>query len=41
VEKHGRTIEATVDDGSLIPRMRFACWITKVTDTPSKYVDNT
>ena len=25
-------------DDSIIRRMRFACWITKATDTPSEYV---
>jgi len=31
VEKSGRTRQVT--DGSIIRRMRFACWITKATDT--------
>jgi hypothetical protein len=36
VEKHG-TAEQTTDD-NIIRRMRFACWITKATDTHSEYV---
>jgi hypothetical protein len=31
VEKYGRVREA-IDD-NIIRRMRFACWITKATDT--------
>jgi hypothetical protein len=31
VEKYGRTGQATNND--IIRRMRFACWITKVTNT--------
>ena len=34
VEKHGRARQAT--DGSIIRRMRLACWITKATDTHSE-----
>jgi hypothetical protein len=33
VEKYGRTRQAT--DDNIIQRMRFACWITKATDTHS------
>ena len=33
--KYGTAREAT--DGHIIRRMRFACWITKVTDTHSEY----
>jgi hypothetical protein len=36
VEKYGRAAQAT--DGNIIRRMRFACWITKATDTHSEYV---
>jgi hypothetical protein len=36
VEKCGRARQAT--DGNIIRRMRFACWITKATDTYSAYV---
>jgi hypothetical protein len=36
VEKYGRTRQAT--DDNIIRRMRFACWITKATDTYSEYV---
>jgi hypothetical protein len=36
VEKYGRDRQAT--DDNIIRRMRFACWITKATDTPSEYV---
>ena len=36
VEKYGRARQATDDD--MIRRMRFACWITKATDTHSEYV---
>jgi hypothetical protein len=35
VEKYGRARQATDD---IIWRMRFACWITKATDTHSEYV---
>ena len=31
MEKYGRAGQAT--DGSIIRRMRFACWITKGTNT--------
>jgi hypothetical protein len=34
--KYGRTRQAT--DDNIIRRMRFACWITKATDTHSEYV---
>ena len=36
VEKYGRDGHAR--DDNIIRRMRFACWITKATDTPSEYV---
>jgi hypothetical protein len=36
VEKYGRARQAT--DDNIIRRMRFACWITKATDTHSEYV---
>jgi hypothetical protein len=36
VEQHSTAGEATGDDVS--QRMRFACWITKVTDTHSEHV---
>jgi hypothetical protein len=36
VEKYGRAREAT--DDNIIRRMRFACWVTKATDTHSEYV---
>jgi hypothetical protein len=36
VEKYGRAKQAT--DDNIIRRMRFACWITKDTDTHSEYV---
>ena len=36
MEKHGRARQAT--DDNIIRRMRFACWITKATDTHSEYV---
>ena len=36
VEKYGRTGQAT--DDSIIWRMRFACWITKATNTHLEYV---
>jgi hypothetical protein len=36
VEKYG-TARQTTDD-NIIRRMRFACWITKATDTHSQYV---
>jgi hypothetical protein len=35
VEKYGTAGQAT--DGNKIRRMRFACWITKATDTHSEY----
>jgi hypothetical protein len=35
VEKYGTARQATDD---IIWRMRFACWITKATDTHSEYV---
>jgi hypothetical protein len=35
VEKYGRVRQAT--DDNIIRRMRFACWITKATDTHSEY----
>jgi hypothetical protein len=36
VEKYGRAKQST--DDNIIRRMRFACWITKATDTHSEYV---
>jgi hypothetical protein len=36
VGKHGRARQATDDD--IIGRWRFACWITKATNTHSQYV---
>jgi hypothetical protein len=36
VEKYGIARQAT--DDNIIRRMRFACWITKATDTHSEYV---
>jgi hypothetical protein len=36
VEKRGTARQAT--DDNIIRRMRFACWITKATDTHSDYV---
>jgi hypothetical protein len=36
VKKYGTARQAT--DGNIIRRMRFACWITKATDTHSEYV---
>jgi hypothetical protein len=36
VEKCGKAGQAT--DDNIIRRMRFACWITKATDTHSEYV---
>jgi len=36
VAKHDGAGQAT--DGNIIRRMRIACWITKATNTPSKYV---
>jgi hypothetical protein len=35
-EKYGTAREATRDN--IIRRMRFACWITKATDTHAEYV---
>ena len=35
MEKYGTAIQAT--DDNTIRRMRFACWITKATDTQSHY----
>ena len=35
MEKYGTPGQAT--DDSIIRRMRFACWITKATDTHSEY----
>jgi hypothetical protein len=35
-EKYGEARKAT--DDNIIRRMRFACWITKATDTHSEYV---
>ena len=39
MEKYCRGGQATDDD--IILRMRFACWITKATDTHSAYVIHT
>jgi hypothetical protein len=36
MEKYGTVRQATNDN--IIRRMRFACWITKATDTHSEYV---
>jgi hypothetical protein len=36
VAKYGTAGQAT--DGNIIRRMRFACWMTKATDTHSEYV---
>jgi hypothetical protein len=36
VGKYGRAMQAT--DDNIIRRMRFACWVTKATDTHSKYI---
>jgi hypothetical protein len=36
VGKYGTAGQAT--DNNIIRRMRFACWITKATDTYSEYV---
>jgi len=36
VEKYGRTRQTAYDN--VIRRMRFACWITKATDTHSEFV---
>ena len=36
VEKYGRARQATYDN--IIQCMRFACWITRATDTHSEYV---
>jgi hypothetical protein len=35
-KKFGRARQTT--DDNIIRRMRFACWITKATDTHSEYV---
>jgi hypothetical protein len=35
-KKCGRARQAT--DNNIIWRMRFACWITKATDTHSQYI---
>jgi hypothetical protein len=35
VKKYGTAGQAT--DASVVQRMRFACWMTKVTDTHSEY----
>jgi hypothetical protein len=35
-KKCGTTRQAT--DDNIIRRMRFACWVTKATDTHSEYV---
>ena len=36
MEKYGTARQAT--DDNIIRRMRFACWLTKATDTHSEYV---
>jgi hypothetical protein len=36
MEKYGTTGKTT--NGNIIQHMRFACWITKATDTHSEYV---
>jgi hypothetical protein len=35
-KKYGTARQAT--DDNIIRRMRFACWVTKATDTHSEYV---
>jgi hypothetical protein len=35
MKKYGKTAQAT--DGNKKQRMRFACWITKATNTNSEY----
>jgi hypothetical protein len=37
-EKYGTARQATDDNIIGLRRMRFACWITKATDTHSEYV---
>jgi hypothetical protein len=37
VEEYGAAGEATDDDVN--PRMRFACWISKASDTHSEYLN--
>jgi len=36
VEKYGTAVQTTHDN--VKRRMRFACWVTKATDTHSEYV---
>jgi hypothetical protein len=36
VERYGTIRQAT--DGNIIQRMRFACWMSKATDTHSEHV---
>jgi hypothetical protein len=36
MEQYGRAGQAT--DDNIIRHMRFACWITKATDTHSQYI---
>ena len=36
MEKRHRVVQFT--DENVIQRMRYACWITTATDTPSEYV---
>jgi hypothetical protein len=36
VEKYGTARQDT--DDNIIRRMRFACWVTKATDTHSEYL---
>jgi len=38
VEKYGTARQATDDNTVIIRRMRFACWMTEITDTGSEYV---
>jgi hypothetical protein len=36
MRKYGRARQAT--DDNITRRMRFACWVTKATDTHSQYI---
>jgi hypothetical protein len=39
MRKFGRSLKACkATDNNIIRRMRFACWINKVTDTHSEYI---
>jgi hypothetical protein len=35
MEEYGNAQQAT--DGNIMWHMRFACWVTKATDTPSEF----